>query len=430
MKNRYNDEIQDFMDRYTELWPFSGSILVAHKGEIIHNQGYGMASLEFDVANTPKTKHRICSISKQFTAMAIMILHEKGLLKLDDSTKLYFEDYPELDERITIHHLLTHTSGLMYRFGDCFEKELSANRSRFDRHEAMFKAYRSAPLLCEPGEAFHYSNYGYYLLACIVERASGQTYEAFLKLHIFEPLKMMNTGVERDKKIIKNLATGYYLTGDEIIRFKPMNVDHAFGAGDLYSTVEDLFLWDRALNTHALVSQETLDMIFTPYAFSGETGSAVNDYGYGWFIEEKFEQLRISHGGGGLGFITEIHRYPKEDLCIIILSNYGFTAVYKLTEILAAIVFNKSYKFPDKPKAFELGDEVFKTYLGTYKNDIEKLDVEEQDGERYFVIDDEYKIPIYPITDQVFHHTWIDEAYAFEKSPEGVHYFIGLKKCQ
>lgn len=420
--------MKNFMDKYCDLWPFSGSVLVAHKGQIILSQGYGMASHEYGVANTPQTKHRICSITKQFTAMAIMILYEKGLLDVNDQAKGYLDDFQELDERITIHHLLTHTSGLKYRFGDAFEKELNASISKVNRHQAMFNAYRNLPLLCEPGQEFNYSNFGYFLLACIVERVSGVSYESFLQTHIFKPLNMVNTGVERDKKIIENLATGYYLTGDELIRFKPMNMDNAFGSGDIYSTVEDLYLWDRALNTEALVSNKTRDLIFTPYACSGETGSTSNDYGYGWFIENKFDECRMSHGGGGLGFITEVHRYPKEDVCIIILSNYGFTAVYKIAESLSSILFKSPHKFPEKPRAFDLDEGVFNEYIGTYVNEVEKLDVGEDEGGKYFIIDDEYKIPIYPISNEAFHHTWIDEAYAFEKSPEGNLYFMGLKK--
>jgi CubicO group peptidase (beta-lactamase class C family) len=255
----------------------------------------------------------------------------------------------------------------------------------------MINLFRDLPLLCEPGEAWNYSNFGYYLLGWIIESISGVSYDEFLKKNIFEPLNMKDTRVERDKKIIQGLATGYYLNDDELIRFKYMDIDLALGSGDMHSTVEDMLLWDKALYTEDLVSKNTLDLIFTPYANSGETGSEDNDYGYGWFIEKKYGRNRISHGGGGLGFITEFHRYVNEEVSIVVLKLY-------------------------------------ESYIGTYKDNTEKLTVGQDNGKMFFVIDDEYIIPMFPISENQFHHTWIDESYRFSKDENGDHWFCGMKK--
>jgi CubicO group peptidase (beta-lactamase class C family) len=388
MLNSIVTEINDFMDLYCKTWPFSGSILVSKKGQAVFKKGYGLASQEYNIPNTPQTKHRICSITKQFTAMAVMILQERGMLSVHDKVNKYLPDYKELDERITIHHLLTHSSGLQYLFGKKFEESFDNSKHK---HEDMINLFRDLPLLCEPGEAWNYSNFGYYLLGWIIESISGVSYDEFLKKNIFEPLNMKDTRVERDKKIIQGLATGYYLNDDELIRFKYMDIDLALGSGDMHSTVEDMLLWDKALYTEDLVSKNTLDLIFTPYANSGETGSEDNDYGYGWFIEKKYGRNRISHGGGGLGFITEFHRYVNEEVSIVVLKLY-------------------------------------ESYIGTYKDNTEKLTVGQDNGKMFFVIDDEYIIPMFPISENQFHHTWIDESYRFSKDENGDHWFCGMKK--
>ncbi len=425
MNSLIAEKISEFMDLYCKTWPFSGSILVSQKGQAIFKKGYGLASHEYNIPNTAQTKYRICSITKQFTAMAIMILQERGLLNVHDKANKYLQEYKELDERITIHHLLTHTSGLQYLFGSDFEKSLNNPKHK---HEYMINMFKDLPLLCEPGQAWNYSNFGYYLLGCIIENISGISYDEFLQQNIFKPLNMNDTGVERDKKIIQELATGYYLNGDEIIRHKYMNIDLAFGSGDIYSTVEDMLLWEKALYTEELVSKKTLDLVFTPYANSGETGSEDNDYGYGWFIEKKYGRDRISHGGGGLGFITEFHRYVTEEISIIILSNYGFTAVWRISEIIAAILFQEEYSFPSKPLQYSLEPGLYESYIGTYKGDIEKLEVKQENGKIFFVIDDEYVIPMFPISENRFHHSWIDESYVFSKDENGDLYFCGIKK--
>ena len=441
-------KIRDFMNRYTAIWPFSGTILIARQGKVFFEEGYELASQEYNVPNTPYTKHRLCSITKQFTAMAILILEERGQLTTMDLALQYLPDYPELDHRITIHHLLTHTSGLPYCFGTEFENRLESEKRilsqnevhRFgtemedfelgSRYEALFRTYRTLPLVGEPGEVFEYSNFGYLLLACIIEQVSGMSYENFLEDNIFKPLKMSDTGVERDKKIIRNLATGYYLTGDELIRHKYVNLDHAIGAGDIYSTARDLVRWEEALKTEVLISKKQLEKMFTAYAKSGETTSESEDYGYGWFIDENHGYKRISHGGGGLGFLTEFHRYPDTGLSIIVLSNYGFTAVYKIAEILAAICFEQEYTFPSKPDAIQLDRTTFDEWCGIYQNDMETFYIMRKGDQCAFIIDGEYVIPMYPISPNCFHHMWIDEEYLFYRDDADNRWFMGAKKIE
>ncbi|WP_346939789.1 serine hydrolase domain-containing protein [uncultured Clostridium sp.] len=367
----------------------------------------------------------MCSITKQFTAMAVMMLQENGLLNVNDNIYKFFPEYQELDKRITIHHLLTHTSGLQYLFGPNFPIMYSKSKHT---HEDMFNIFKDKPLLCEPGEMWNYSNYGYYLLACIIENVSGVTYDEFLKKNIFEPLNMWNTGIEKNKAIVPGLANGYYLNDNDLMHTDYVNMDTTFGSGAIYSTVEDMLIWDQALYNGGLVSEETLDTIFSPYANSGERGTEDNDYGYGWFIDKMYGRKRVSYDGGGLGFTTEFHRYINEQVSIIVLSNYGFTAVWRIADILAAIVFQEEYHFPNRPLKYDLDYNAYEKYMGVYKCDGEKLTVGRDKEKIFFVIDDEYIIPMYPISETEFHHTWIDESYTFSKDENGDLYFWGAKK--
>jgi len=418
-------KINDFMELYCDTWAFSGSILVAQNGETIIKKGYGQASIEHSIPNTSKTKFRICSIAKQFTAMAVMMLQENGLLSVNDNIYKFFPEYQELDKRITIHHLLTHTSGLQYLFGPNFPIMYSKSKHT---HEDMFNIFKDKPLLCEPGEMWNYSNYGYYLLGCIVEKVSDVTYDEFLKKNIFEPLNMKNTGIEKNKAIVPGLANGYYLNDNDLMHTDYVNMDTTFGSGAIYSTVEDMLIWDQALYNGGLVSEETLDTIFSPYANSGERGTEDNDYGYGWFIDKMYGRKRISHDGGGLGFITGFDRYINEQVSIVVLSNYGFTAVWRITDILAAIVFQEEYEFPSRPLKYDLDYQVYEKYMGVYKDECTKLTVGRDQEKMFFILDDEYIIPMYPISETEFHHTWIDESYSFHKDENGELYFCGAKK--
>ena len=225
---------------------FSGSILIARDGKVLFSQGYGMANLEHDVPNTPQTKFRLGSITKQFTAMAIMILQERGKLNVQDKVKKYLPDAPKAWDEITIHHLLTHTSGIPNY--TAFPEFLKTLPVRVTLKELIAK-FKDKPLDFKPGEKFRYSNSGYVVLGQIIETASGQNYPTFMKEAIFDPLEMNDTGYDNATAIIKHRASGYtrrlgiVLTNCDYV---DMSIPHAAGA--LYSTVEDLLKWDQALS--------------------------------------------------------------------------------------------------------------------------------------------------------------------------------------
>jgi CubicO group peptidase (beta-lactamase class C family) len=325
-------KIDKILTVHTERATFTGAVLVARNDEILLSQGYGWSDRDKQIPNTPQTKYRLGSITKQFTAMAVLLLQTQGQLNVQELICRYISECPDPWQEITIHHLLTHMSGIpdLTEFPD-FET-FKATPSPPMQTIARFK---DKPLDYQPGKKWSYSNSGYVLLGYIIEQVSGQSYEQFLQQNIFDPLQMTNTGYDHGDG---SLATGY--TGMDSHWEKPDYIDMTlpFAAGGLYSTVEDLYRWDQALYTEQLLSQESLDLMFTPHAKTAAFGLG---YGYGWFVGRMNQHQAVSHGGGIDGFITEIRRYLDDEVTIIILSNRETTNVPQVADQIARVVFEK-----------------------------------------------------------------------------------------
>jgi CubicO group peptidase (beta-lactamase class C family) len=323
--------VDEYITPYVDSRIFSGSVLIAQGENILLSKGYGMANLEHDVPNTPQTKFRLGSITKQFTAMAILMLQEQGQLNVQDSVCDYVPNCPEAWQPITIHHLLTHSSGIpnLTDFPD-FE-EMMASGSTVS---GTINTFIEKPLHFTPGTKFSYSNSGYIVLGHIIEQSVGNpSYGAYVRDNIFQSLNMTNTGYDHNSLVLSDRASGYFRIDPNTLGnadYLHMSVPHAAGA--LYSTVEDLYLWDRALYTEALVSQSSLDMMFLPDK---------DEYGYGWFIGTLLGRKVTAHNGGINGFATSIARFVDDDVVIIVLSNIEDTDPAEITQELAEIVFEE-----------------------------------------------------------------------------------------
>jgi CubicO group peptidase (beta-lactamase class C family) len=256
---------------------FTGSVLIAQGGDVLLSQGYGLADRAQGTPNTPQTRFRLASITKQFTAMAILILQSQGKLSVQDPICDYIPGCYAAWEDITIHHLLTHTSGLSSRLWPALERadRIAVTSSHPVQTLALFQ---DLPLDSPPGEQFAYSNAGYVLLAYIIEQVSGQSYEAFLQQAIFTPLGMRNTGYEHSSS---GLAVGYAHVHSTAPQLPFASMSISDGSGLVYSTVEDLFLWDQALYTERLLPRAQMDRMFAPQVL--ETDQAGFAYGYGWY---------------------------------------------------------------------------------------------------------------------------------------------------
>lgn len=292
------------------------SIGVERKGEIILARGYGLAEVENEVPATEHTVYRLGSITKQFTAVAILQLVEQGKLGLQDELTKFLPDYPTQGHEITIHHLLTHTSGIK-SYTDLREKFLKHMRNDFT-HEELIAMFSSEPFNFAPGEKFAYCNSGYYLLGVIIEKISGKTYEDYLKEHVFKPASLTETYYLSERPIVKHRAQGYGHDKGKLVNDEWLSMDNPFAAGSLGSTVADMLKWQRALNADKLISHESHENMMTPATLNnGEK----TKYGYGLFIAEFGGTKKIEHGGGINGFQTELAYYPEHDVTIVVLAN-------------------------------------------------------------------------------------------------------------
>lgn len=330
--------VDEYMNAAVKHDHFSGSILVAREGSPVISKGYGMANYELNVPNTPQTVFRIGSLTKQFTATAFMQLQEHGKLNVNDPICRYMENCPAAWQAITIRHLLTNTSGIPnYTRFPSFWSNTSLQPFTSTRFVEVF---RDKPLEFAPGEKFAYSNSGYHLLGLIIERASGKSYAEFLRENIFMPLGMKNSGYDDTRSLIANRAGGYRWAGKSFTNADYINMAIPYSAGSLYSTTEDLLLWDKALYTDKILSRKSLDEMFTP--FKGE-------YAYGWDVSKKLNRQTIWHDGGINGFLTEFIRFPTERVSVIVFSNSENAPTAKIATHLAAIALGEPYQLPKPP---------------------------------------------------------------------------------
>jgi CubicO group peptidase (beta-lactamase class C family) len=331
---------------------FSGSVLLARNGKIILSKGYGLANRETGTPNTPQTKIRIGSITKQFTAAAILMLQEQGKLSASDSVCKYVANCPAAWQPVTIHHLLTHTSGIPSYTGFPDFRKLSVYPTT---PLELISRFRDKPLEFEPGKDFSYNNSGYVLLGYIIERVSGKTYAQFLRENIFQPLGMKNTDYDANDAIVENRAAGYTPTPGGIRNARYIDMTVPYAAGGLYSTAEDIYLWAKALSGGRLISQKSLDAMNTPFK---------GDYGYGVFIGEQYGLKVINHGGGIEGASTLLSRFPNEDAVVVVLSNIDSVFAEGYAKRLSGMLLQDKVNLPKIIKASAAD---LKKYEGRYQ---------------------------------------------------------------
>ncbi len=301
------------------------SLAVVRSGRIIKTKGYGLANIEANSAATPKTVYEIGSMTKQFTATAVMMLVEEGKVKLDDKITKYFPDMPQAWNRITVRHLLSHTSGIQNHVAvpgylNRFKTNLSFETT--PTREEILKEFFKLPSEFEPGETWAYDNTGYYLLGFVIEKASGKSYYQFLDERIFKPLGMNATRNTDTRPIVPNRASGYEWVNDKFENRPPLLPTIAFSAGTILSTVEDMAKLDAALYTEKLLKKSSLEQMWTP-AEINDGALASFDYGFGWFIDNYHGHRILQHAGGTPGFSSVIYRFTDDKLTIIVLSNHS-----------------------------------------------------------------------------------------------------------
>jgi CubicO group peptidase (beta-lactamase class C family) len=328
----------------SERGQFSGSILVAEHGQIIYERGFGKADIKNDVAFTANTPVYLASLSKQFTAMAIMMLAERRRLSYSDPLSKYFRELPSYAATITIRNLLNHTSGIPDYV------ELGLEHPGLTNSDVLSALIGQKALRFPPGDKFAYSNTNYVLLALIIEKVTAQPYKLFLQNKIFVPLGMKHTFVYDGSRPKTSRAIGYNRFGD--------TSDYdllTYGEGGIFSTVADLFKWDQALYTEKLVTRATLNEAFTRGRLND--GSSIS-YGFGWAIAEYKGETIYAHAGRYGGFNTYIKRFPQERATIIFLTNHDFRNMGAIGDALINILHDQAYQLPK----LSIAELLYRTY--------------------------------------------------------------------
>jgi D-alanyl-D-alanine carboxypeptidase len=344
------------------------AVIVVKDGQVIFRKGYGMANLELGVANAPDHIFRIGSITKQFTAVSILMLIEQGKLALTDEITKFLPDYPmptlAQNHKITVEHLLTHTSGIksytdLPEWLPLWRKDLTMTE--------LIDLFKNKPMDFAPGTQMKYNNSGYVLLGAIIEKVSGMKYGEFVEQKIFAPLGMTSSFYDNTKRVIPRRVAGYDKEGASYVNAEYLSMSQPHAAGSLMSTVDDLAKWDAALYTEKLVKQSSLQRAWTSYVL---TDGKPTNYGYGWGIGMQEGLKRISHTGGIHGFTCEAVRLPESRVYVAILTNRG-GGTGNLTKKFAVLASGKEWKEPSPPAsakpAVAVSESVLERYVGEYQ---------------------------------------------------------------
>jgi len=395
-------------EQYTAETP-GFSLLVAKNGQAIYKNGFGMANLEVGVKAAPKHVFEIGSITKQFTAVSILMLEEQGKLNIDDEITKFIPDYPTQGKTITIHHLLNHTSGIMsYTNMASF---MSLARTDMTPTE-LIDTFKNEPMEFDPGTAFNYNNSGYIILGHIIEVASGVSYAEFIQTNIFDTIGMSNSYYGSMTQLIPNRANGYSETDAGYRNANYLSLTLPYAAGSIMSTTEDLLMWQNAISANTLIKRSSLEKAINGSTLS--TGKAI-PYGYGWSAGDINGSKTVEHSGGIFGYTTNGIFLPEENVYVIGLSNCDCGNVSAMVANVAAMAIGKP--FPKKEDAITLNKEQLSQWVGAYEYDggVVRHITLEDDKQLFSQREGSTNLEIYPMTATNFIFDGGDTAYEFYK---------------
>jgi CubicO group peptidase (beta-lactamase class C family) len=387
---------------------FMGAVLVARGSDILLNQGYGFADLEWKIPNSPKTKFRLGSITKQFTAACILLLEERGKLKINDPVKKYMPEAPPAWDKITIFNLLTHTSGIpsFTSFPDYRKLEPFSTSTT-----ELVARFRDKPLDFEPGQKFSYSNSGYVLLGYLIEKISGETYAEFVQQNIFKVLGMEDSGYDSNSRIIENRASGYTPNKDGIVNAGYIDMTVPLSAGGLYSTTEDLLRWEQSLFGGKLLTPASLKKMTTPFK---------DDYAFGLVVRNLNGRQEIQHGGGIEGFNTLLAYYPDDRITVVVLANLNGAAPNEIASDLYKLAEGQSVTLPSERKAVHIDPKIFDLYVGSYQLAPTFVLKITREGDRFLTqATGQPQVEIFPESDHDFFAKVVDAQISFVNDKGG-----------
>jgi CubicO group peptidase (beta-lactamase class C family) len=400
--------MEQVVQSYVANKTFMGSVLVVRDKAVLLDKGYGSADLEWDIPNSPTTKFRLGSITKQFTAASILLLEERGKLNINDPVKKYMADAPAAWDKVTIYNLLTHTSGIpsFTGFPDYESTEAFATTP-----EKLVARFRDKPLEFQPGEKFAYDNSGYVLLGYLIEKISGETYAQFVQENIFTPLQMKDSGYDSNSAIIMHRASGYSNGKEGIENAGFIHMTIPFAAGSLYSTVEDLARWEQGLFGGKVLSPASLQKMITPFK---------ENYAFGLAVSTANGHKLIEHGGGIEGFNTHLAYYPDDKLIVVVLGNLSGDAPGGIAHKLAAVAHGEAVVLASERKEVTVAPAILANYVGTYELSPSFALVMTLEGSQLMTqATGQHKLPLYPESETKFFLKVVDAQVDFVKNDKG-----------
>lgn len=376
-----SNNLAKYMQAQVDVNNFSGTVLVTRNNTVLLKKAYGLADYEWNIKNTIDTKYSLASVTKQFTAAAILQLIDKKQLSLDDKLNKFFPSFPKGDS-ITIHMLLCHMSGLQMDYDELYLNSVAVTQKEVVNHvvqkdiitqDDALKYIEKKVLLFTPGTNTAYSNIGYYLLARVIEKLSNKSYANYLKANIFDKCKMNNSGVITNDELITKKARNYMRAENKYLNNPYINWGFNIGHDGIYSTVEDLALWDKALYGSTILTTEMKKLMFTSY----------NDqnWGYGFMINPFYNhghQL-IAHDGGFFGAMTSLNRFTDDKIFVTVLSN-NESPSYIIAYGLSAIALQKDVELPYKHFQTKIETSIYDKYVGRFG----KIEILKIDGKLYY----------------------------------------------
>lgn len=348
-------KIDELLTAYSSQNKLNGAVLVAQKGKVIYQKGFGYRNAEEKIPNDANSIFQIGSITKQITAAVIMQLQQEGKLSVQDKLSKYFSGFANGD-KITIENLLTHTSGIYNYTNDTVI--MKGDVTKHYTQEEMMTLFKTYPSDFEPGTKWNYSNSAYSILGYIIAKVEGRSYEKVVRERIFQPLGMANSGFDFTDLSSPNKTKGYFSLNPTPVPAPIVDSTIAYSAGAIYTTVGDLYKWDRSIYTDKILKPASWKTVFTPFK---------NKYGYGWGIDSIYGRLSTAHGGGIHGYSSFIVRFPQDEAVVIAFDNSSSNALSTISKNVAAILFNQRYEIPAAKKEIKLDVSALKQFAGEYE---------------------------------------------------------------
>jgi CubicO group peptidase (beta-lactamase class C family) len=411
--NDLESRLDGYLISANNAYRFNGVALVFHKDEVVLNKGYGFSNMSTQTFNTPDTRFPLLSITKTFTSTIILKLQDENKLSVNDNLTKYFPDYPN-GTKITIHHLLAHSSGI-HNYTDDIGVEDSAIVNHPISKERVVSQFRDKPLDFPPGKYYSYNNSGFFLLGLIIEKVTGKPYEIVVRDYILDPLGMTQSGFDFINLSAAIKAQGYeFWNKEKAIPYNHYDSTYAYAAGSIYSTTNDMLRWAKAVSTKQILTTKTWELAFKP---------KIQNYGYGWQTGQFFGKKYVKHSGGYPGYMSEFIYYPDENIFIVLLNNFGTYGqnIWAVGMGISSIIFGLPYDNWKLRNEVTVEKEVLQSRIGMYVNGKNKIELKLNDSKLFIVIPGLPEMQLYPESNTDFFLRDFNTSLHFDNNILNVH---------